>query len=236
MRSRKPLGPPPAGFSWCPDCQGFRPISEFRLYGRKRRRLTAYCLSHLSLRAAQCYRKHRAGRIEYQKLDRVREAHRQIERARRLRPESKQAERNRTIKRRAEFRAYASRPEVRARRIAQAKERYRTNPIVRLRSIISMSIYHALKGHKGRKSFGHGGILPYSLSELILHLERQFLPGMSWGNYGSKWHIDHIVPLSSFVITGPFCAELTRAFALTNLRPLWAFDNISKHAHREFLL
>jgi hypothetical protein len=78
-------------------------------------------------------------------------------------------------------------------------------------------------------------LLGYTIAELRTHLERQFLPGMSWHNMG-KWHIDHIVPLASFTITGPDDPELKRAWALPNLRPLWARDNIAKGAKTTSLL
>lgn len=64
-----------------------------------------------------------------------------------------------------------------------------------------------------------------SQSDLVLWLERQFLDGMSWENR-SLWHVDHIVPLSAFDLT---CEDQQRvAFHYTNLRPLWAKENIVK--------
>ena len=34
----------------------------------------------------------------------------------------------------------------------------------------------------------------------ISHIETQFTEGMTWENYGLKgWHVDHIIPLSSFI-------------------------------------
>lgn len=64
-----------------------------------------------------------------------------------------------------------------------------------------------------------------SQEDLVLWLERQFLPGMGWHNR-SLWHVDHIVPLSAFDLT---CEEQQRvAFHYTNLRPLWAKENIVK--------
>lgn len=68
-----------------------------------------------------------------------------------------------------------------------------------------------------------------SIDYLIKHLESKFQPGMSWDNYGLKgWHIDHIVPLSSFDLTN--LDELKVACHYTNLQPLWASDNIRKGA------
>jgi hypothetical protein len=75
----------------------------------------------------------------------------------------------------------------------------------------------------------------YTLDELIYHIERQFLPGMTWDNRG-EWHIDHIVPLSSFKFSSADDIEFKRAWALSNLRPLWALDNIRKQATRTHLI
>jgi hypothetical protein len=41
-------------------------------------------------------------------------------------------------------------------------------------------------------------MLGYSNFELVAHLEKKFVDGMSWDNYGKKgWHIDQIKPLAS---------------------------------------
>lgn len=103
--------------------------------------------------------------------------------------------------------------------------------------------------HRFRKSFGEAvrfsfangkertgvfRLLGYSFEELKSHLERQFLPGMSWENR-SEWHIDHIIPLSAFNING--CDDhFLRAWSLPNLRPLWAKENLKKSKKIQTLL
>lgn len=67
------------------------------------------------------------------------------------------------------------------------------------------------------------------IGELRQHIERQWLCGMSWDNYGVKgWHIDHIRPIVSFDLSDP--EQQKMCFHWTNLQPLWAEDNIRKGA------
>jgi hypothetical protein len=67
--------------------------------------------------------------------------------------------------------------------------------------------------------------------QCLAHIEGQFLPGMSWDNWGvgrdnSTWHFDHIVPVTAFDLD---TAEGQRlAFHYTNLQPMWGSDNIKK--------
>jgi hypothetical protein len=80
-----------------------------------------------------------------------------------------------------------------------------------------------LKKHnitKKNKTFDIVGCSPEFLKE---HLENKFTDGMSWDNR-SKWHIDHIVPLSSAKNE----EELYKLCHYTNLQPLWAEDNLKK--------
>lgn len=74
----------------------------------------------------------------------------------------------------------------------------------------------------------------YSIAELRVHIERQFLPGMSWDNR-REWEIDHILPVSRFDIKEIGDAEFRAAWSLSNLRPIWKSDNRKKWAHRTLL-
>lgn len=66
-------------------------------------------------------------------------------------------------------------------------------------------------------------ILGYSALDLKQHIESLFTEGMSWENYG-EWHIDHIKP----VITFDKNTDIKVVNALSNLQPLWWYDNLSK--------
>jgi len=111
----------------------------------------------------------------------------------------------------------------------------RSTPAGKLAHRVSVNVRQCLlrQGRtKGGRTFD---ALGYGPAELMAHLERQFLKGMSWENMG-EWHIDHIVPLSSFDLESVESDEFKRAWGLPNLRPMWGADNMQKHAKRLSLL
>lgn len=72
-------------------------------------------------------------------------------------------------------------------------------------------------------------LLGCSIAEFVSHTESLWLTGMTWSNWSRDgWHIDHIAPLSSFDLTDT--KQLKAACHYTNLRPLWATDNLRKGA------
>jgi hypothetical protein len=106
-------------------------------------------------------------------------------------------------------------------------ERLRTDPNYRLRNYIGAAIRKAIK--KNRKSAFH--ILGYSVDDLRWHLESLFQPGMSWQNYGTEWHIDHVVPKSWFNLeteNGLNEYEMKLCWSLQNLQPMWTSENLEK--------
>ena len=64
-----------------------------------------------------------------------------------------------------------------------------------------------------------------SMGQFRLFVENQFEEGMTWDNYG-KWHLDHVMPLSSFDLTKR--AEFLTACNWLNYQPLWATNNLKK--------
>lgn len=102
--------------------------------------------------------------------------------------------------------------------------RYTNNIEHRLSKILRSRLNCAIKDNKGGSSIEDLGC---SIEELKTHLESKFQEGMTWDNHTKDgWHIDHIIPLSSFDLTIP--EELKKACHYTNLQPLWAKDNLSK--------
>lgn len=107
----------------------------------------------------------------------------------------------------------------------------------RLRLRIQSMIRYSLRNCDGKRRRKSEELVGWKVDELRRHIERQFTPGMSWERLAAgEIHIDHILPLKSFNITGPDCPELKRAWALTNLRPLWADENMQKSAKVLYLI
>lgn len=125
-----------------------------------------------------------------------------------------------------------ARTKRRASRAQWFKDR-RVEKAFALNARVSAAIRKSLAGSKAGRAWE--SLVGYDLPALKLHLEQQFSDGMTWATMG-QWHIDHIVPLSAFKITGPDCPEFKAAWALSNLRPLWAADNLKKRARRTHLL
>lgn len=106
--------------------------------------------------------------------------------------------------------------------LAKNQENYRINNphIVAWRSIL----YSTLKRLDTPKQGHTIDMLGYSALQLKEHIEKQFLPGMTWENHGD-WHVDHIRPVTNFLTTD----DVSVVCALENLQPLWEFDNLSKN-------
>lgn len=68
-----------------------------------------------------------------------------------------------------------------------------------------------------------------SAKQAARYLQSQFQKGMTWDNYGSVWHIDHIRPIDSYDINQE--DQRVKAFHYTNLRPLYAEENLRKNRH-----
>lgn len=79
---------------------------------------------------------------------------------------------------------------------------------------------------QGRRDKTTKELIGCSAECLMLHIEKQFNNGMNWNNYGSYWHIDHIVPCNYFNLQNS--SECFIAFNYRNLQPMLAKENCSK--------
>lgn len=112
-------------------------------------------------------------------------------------------------------------------REVRRKKREVADPTRKVRTAIASHVWAVLRHRKARSSVMD--MLGYGVQDLVDHIEKQWLPGMSWLNYGFKWHIDHKKPVSWFDWSGPDVnATVRECWSLSNLQPLWASDNIAK--------
>lgn len=103
------------------------------------------------------------------------------------------------------------------------RERYKNDEMFNLAARVRARINTIIRKKEWNKSTSTQEYLGCDLETLKQHLENNFKDGMTWHNR-DKWHIDHIVPISS--------AQNEEEFKLlsnyTNLQPLWSKDNLSK--------
>ncbi len=101
----------------------------------------------------------------------------------------------------------------------------KTNPQFKLTVNLRKRLVRALKGII--KSDTTMNLVGCSREYLINYIESQFDDEMSWSAYlENKIHIDHIIPCSHFNLKKE--EEQRKCFHYSNLRPLWARDNLSK--------
>src|ERR1035437_4991386 len=79
----------------------------------------------------------------------------------------------------------------------QTRANIMADPKKKLRGDVSRAINKKLENHMAGKKNGKSSfndLLPYTIEELMAHLESKFEPGMTWENRGKgpgKWHCDH---------------------------------------------
>jgi hypothetical protein len=113
-------------------------------------------------------------------------------------------------------------------RFANSKNEYKKrkkieDPIYAMAERIRSRTALAFKNNGFKKQSRTEKMLGCTFKQFSKHIEKQFTDGMSWDNRGD-WHLDHIIPL--------FCATtiegLEKLSHYTNIRPLWAADNLLK--------
>ena len=107
------------------------------------------------------------------------------------------------------------------------RNRKARDPLYKLINNFRTAIYQVLKENNINKNGHYFEILKYTPEDLISHLETKFTNGMTWDNYG-EWHVDHIKPISSYIILEIGDDEFMNCWSLSNLQPLWGKENISK--------
>ena len=96
-----------------------------------------------------------------------------------------------------------------------------------LNNRISCSIRDNLKREKKGRHWG--GLVGYSISDLIKRLKSTMPEGYTWQDFiEGKLHIDHKIPISAFNYTKPEHIDFKRCWALSNLQLLPKGENLRK--------
>lgn len=120
---------------------------------------------------------------------------------------------------------------------------YHSNPLFKLRKRCSNMVRDYIKGSKNGSIIKY---LPYTIYELKEHLEKQFESWITWQNWGKydpktwddnnsatwTWQLDHIVPHSTFQYISMQDDNFKKCWALDNLRPYSAKQNIKDGTSR----
>ena len=113
-------------------------------------------------------------------------------------------------------------------RNATARKKYSENIGIRLLQLYRTRVRLCIKKQYYPKhtSFDYEKLLGCSWDNLVEWLESNMTPNMTWENYGTHWHVDHVTPCASF----DFAEEENRraCFNWSNLAPLERIENILK--------
>lgn len=121
-----------------------------------------------------------------------------------------------------------------------SKKKLKLDPIFRFKRSVSALITYSLNYETDfKRNNSIFAFLNYSLEELKQHIENQFVgenSWMTWENRGvynpethdtdRKWQLDHIIPQADFKFDSYEHPEFKKCWALSNLRPLDARQNL----------
>jgi hypothetical protein len=108
------------------------------------------------------------------------------------------------------------------------KLRKRRTMEFRLKERIACSIRNYLyRFNMNKNNIPYSEFINFTIYQLMIYLESQFDNKTNWANYGSYWHIDHVLPLSLYDYSD--INEIKKSWDLRNLRPLGAKANLSKN-------
>lgn len=215
----------------CPQCTVVRPITDFQLDKRKKcnickEKQLAYDAANKE-KAKERRKKYREANLEKLKAKR-REAYqknkeKENEQAKKYHLQNKEEINKRHIKYNKEHKE-----EIKLIR----KNRYHNKLKYDSRFKIDMNFSKAVRKEIKRRNFRKQNkweeILGYTVEELVSHLESLFKQGMTWDNYGTYWHIDHIKPKSWFLYESMNDDSFKECWSLSNLQPLEAIENSRK--------
>ena len=112
-------------------------------------------------------------------------------------------------------------------RSKRQRNNWRNNPKHKLNCTMSSTIRRGLAN--GKEGKGWKDLVNFTLEELMGHFEKLFTSEMTWEMFlKGEIHLDHKIPLAVFNFKTINDLDFKRAWALENLQPLFAKDNLTK--------
>jgi hypothetical protein len=99
----------------------------------------------------------------------------------------------------------------------------RDDPKEKMKRYVRTRIYNALIKNKSKNTIEYLGLSSNEYIDYIVQYNDQF----SLENYGSQWHIDHVIPLSKFNLNDE--TQQKMAFNWRNTMPLSCRENLCKN-------
>ena len=118
---------------------------------------------------------------------------------------------------------YRGTPEYLAKRSLFLREKYHNDIQNRLSQLCRTRVRTLVKN---KRDGLHHELIGCSYGELVKWLEFNFDDSMTWENFGEHWHIDHVLPCSSFDLADE--EQQRTCFHWTNLSPLLKIENLKK--------
>lgn len=116
---------------------------------------------------------------------------------------------------------YRTDPEFAIRQRLRTQQRKKVKLFPKLDDLVRDAI------KRGGRSPTLADVCGYTVADLKQHIEQLFADGMSWeGFMMGDIHIDHVKPQRLFDLSD--LDQVKECWALTNLQPLWARDNLAK--------
>jgi len=113
------------------------------------------------------------------------------------------------------------------------RRKYKNDPAFRVKHKMYDILWRSLNASGSSKTHRTNEMLGYTPDALKSHIEKQFSKGMDWENHG-EWHLDHITPIKWFTDNGVIDPAIINC--LSNLRPVWAKENLEKADARTHLI
>lgn len=203
----------------CNKCKIPKPINEFSLFNGKH--ISSWCKKCMAENSKLYYQNNKEKQIKYQ-------LQYQKENSDKLNLYKKERYNKNKEKMTEWYRNYNNKNREKIRENKRRWDRKAMlDPLHRLSNNIRGGMHHALKAKKGFRKWET--LVGYTLQDLINHISPR-LEGttMTWENYGSVWHIDHITPKSWFQYENTDDPKFKECWALSNLQPKLKLDNIRK--------